>query len=144
MPTSVEMSMSSHTIASFASSAARRLAIMAAGIPSVACSDHALIIEPGAGQGAATATLEAGSAGSSGDGAGAKPPSSDAGAGGSAETGGAPATAGASGTGATGTSLPASGENWIQPPPPFNRVSQDDAALARRALELMGSSAVGA
>ena len=133
----------------FSSSAARSLALIAAAGFSAACSDEALLLDARSGQGAIETTPEAGSAGSSEDSTGPEPaPTSDAGSGaggagiGGAGTGGA--GTGGAGTGGADAGVPASGDGWLPPSPLFNRVGLDDAALARQALELMGSSAVGA
>jgi hypothetical protein len=107
-----------------------RLAIVAAAPLSLACSDDVQIVGAGAGQGAAATPSEGGSGGTVAGRGGADPLAGNGGGGGDVDGGGTAGTA-------------ATGESWDPPPPLFNRVALDDAALARRALELLGSSAVG-
>jgi hypothetical protein len=122
--------MSVHVTAAFAFRQRRRWVFIAAASLSAACSDDARLIDGGAGHGASAATTpEAGSTGSPA-GSGGTGSATDGGSGGDA-------------MGGTGAS-DGGGGSWSPPAAPFNRVSLDDSALARRALELMGSSAVGA
>lgn len=103
---------------------------------SVACSDRDVMFigaAAGPSTGATSSVGGGGDGGSGGDsGAGADPSGAGGGTGGG--TGGGVSNAG-SGTG---------GATWDSPPSLIDPVDLDDLALARRALELMGSSAVGA
>lgn len=128
--------------ARFASRPLRCWALCSAALLGVACADDARVIyNTGAGAGGAAV-------GGGGGGSGGAPAhgGSDPGAGGTSSGGSGTGGSGGTSSGGNGGSGAggAGGDAWNPPSSLVNAVTLDDQTLARRALEIMGSSAVGA